>query len=243
MTFLGHVQVIAPLGIIGIFLSYFLKEYNMNKKSFLLFILSIINMFFSYTSASYISLIVIIFGLVLMKYQKSYKNIDAKIIFICFIILNFIFFYILKRYDCDIDIFGFNINGRGFIWKEALLAIHNSIFIGYGVQGVLLKVFWSKWVGDGSGMNYAHNDILQVLLDGGAIQLILFILMIFSYLNNVKKCKDKKMITFSNLCLISMLIVMSFESVMNYFYIFIFLSIMAYLPEISSNIKNKKECR
>ena len=111
------------------------------------------------------------------------------------------------------------------------------------MQGVLLKVFWSKWEGDGSGMNYAHNDILQVLLDGGAIQLILFILMIFSYLNNVKKCKDKKMITFSNLCLISMLIVMSFESVMNYFYIFIFLSIMAYLPEISSNIKNKKECR
>ena len=132
--------------------------------------------------------------------------------------------------------FGFlSLNGRNFIWKEGMRLISEHKLFGYGVHGVLIKVFWSKWTGDArNGMNYAHNQIIQVLLDGGVVLLISFLIMLRSYMHPLKYIKKSEG-AFARICLMAVFVVMIVESTFEYYYILIFLSLIAYLPEIMKN--------
>lgn len=81
-------------------------------------------------------------------------------------------------------------------------------------------------------MNYAHNEMLQRLLDGGIILTVLFILLLYAYTKNIRKAHNKQMIYWASAMLLIILVIMLFESVTEYYYYFILLSLMAYLPEI-----------
>ena len=81
---------------------------------------------------------------------------------------------------------------------------------GYGIDGILLHTFWTEW--SGGGFNYAHNQILQNLLDGGVMLTISFWIMIFAFIKPAKKIPEVKYRVFVNSSIIALLFVMIFDS-------------------------------
>lgn len=234
LFFLGHVQVGAQFGILGIvlaFVEYF--YYSSNKRRFVFQIsLALITMLMSFTSAAYIAIIFLIVFWLLNK-TKLYRvfTLKSQYYIMFYLMINVIILYIIYTGTDTFTILGFSLNGRGFIWKKAIESFLNSPIYGYGVHGVFIKVFWSSWTDNGLGMNYMHNQILQVLNDGGIVLFIPFIFLLNSALKKINKISDSSMrFWFASLVLI-ILIIMTFESTMEYFYIFYVLCIYAYLPK------------
>ncbi len=235
LTFLGHVQTGAQLGMLLIILSYIeYKYFNKCRSKFIRqILLSFGTMLLSFTSASYISIILIVIFFIIYKFKLyDLLNINSIIYIIIYLLINFVMLFYIKNNVSAFEIFGFSLNGRGFIWKEAMNTISNNFIYGYGSHGVLIKVFWSAWTGDGLGMNYMHNQILQVLLDGGMILFIPFIFLLCSSFNSVNKVKDRKNRYWLTCFFLVNLLVMTFESTMEYFYIFYIFCIYAYMPYI-----------
>lgn len=236
ITFIGHVQLGAQLGILGVFLGYLeYYFYSKNKKKLIWQIfLSISVLVISFTSASYIALIILFIFAFLEKTKFRKVFTYRSLTYVWFYLLgNILLLSLIVLYSgASLEILGFSLNGRGYIWKEAFESFMKSPIYGYGVQGVSIKVFWSYWVGDGQGMNYMHNQLLQVLNDGGVILFIPFIYMLILNLKNLDKLKNGRLKFWSMICIMSMLITMTFESTMEYFYVFFMFITIAYLPDI-----------
>ena len=115
---------------------------------------------------------------------------------------------------------GFDINGRSFVWQSALEKIKERPVEGYGIDGILLSTFWT------SGFNYAHNQLLQSLLDGGIILTISFWNMIIRFAKEINKITMVKYRVLCNASLISLLFVMLFDSTTLYVYMYMILSII-----------------
>nr|WP_304429900.1 O-antigen ligase family protein [uncultured Acetatifactor sp.] len=235
VVFMGHVQIIAQIGIISILVGYFLKtNYNENKGMFLIG-LAVINMIYSDTMVSYISLIILLVGILVIKKVNLGKVFNYPYLFFWLILLiNALLICITLKLRGHYFWNGLDIsmNGRMFIWRAAIQKLDKYWFLGYGAYGVLLKVFWNAWAGNVNGSNYAHNEIIQLLLDGGVVLLILYALFLLSCIkemNRYPKCKEKKVTTM----LLSIFMVISLvESITEYYYFFAFLAIISCLPII-----------
>lgn len=240
MIFLGHVQVASQLGVLGIFDSglLFYSQEKFKSKSLLLF--SIITMLMSKTAASYVSLFIIIFFIMIIVLQKRRTFLFLKPFqfFIFFVLLNGIIIELANIFSTgEFAIFLTKItSGRTIIWREASKMISNHWLDGYGAYGAQIHVFWSQWTGNQSGMNYAHNEIIQVLLDGGILLLLSFLIFMYSYIKNIRKVNNLMLRYCSYVILTALCIIMLFESVTEYYYSFIIISFCAYLPEIETSI-------
>lgn len=242
LMFLGHIQMGAQMGIVGIFVAYILYRLipNMKAKSIFLVMLCFANMVYATTDASIISIIV--FGICLLiafltKKSKLYK-IDARIIFAAFIVLDLMFLVIfLPKYHWVISFRNFSLNSRGVIWRLMMDVIKESPICGYGVQG---KTIITPWAVGLEGLNYAHNESLQVMLDGGIILAFCYVSMFISFIKNINFINDYKLIVVAKSCLIVFLILMIFESTSNYYYWCIFLSMLSFLPETEELICQRR---
>lgn len=249
IMFIGHVQVAAQLGVLGLFVAYILNKKGEQKKSLVLGGLSVAVMIMSFTSASMICLLILIIGMAIIKVFKIGKlfELDSRIYASGIIILNILFFVILYFNNWNLSKFGINttLNGRFTIWDAIVQLLRDHFLFGYGAFGARIKVYWSAWAGQPEGMTYAHSQVMQLLLDGGICLLVIFMVMLFVYISKVKTSENKVLVRFSNLCLLSILMVMVTESVTEYYYIFILLSLLAFLPKISKmlegNVEEKKE--
>lgn len=239
MLFLGHVQVVAPLGILGVYIGYLLYRIDEGDrtKAIALILLSIGNMLFSQTSASIITLVIMALGFLFAYVFKLRKVLclPPLVYVVIYLALNVVMMYYVSNFiDADHTVVtdAATLNGRVFIWDEALKLIKKKPITGYGAYGVLIEMFWHA---KDEGMNYAHNELLQRLMDGGWVLLVAFILLLLSYVKPINKLKhDKSAMGMANLCLIAMLFVMIFESLTEYYYIFIFLSLLAYAPDFTA---------
>ena len=244
MVFIGHVQVASQISILGVLISFFWKKIGINKYK-VLFILSVITMFISKTMVSYIVLFVVFCGIVVIRHEKIKKifQISPTIFVYVYTAINVLLTVILEIFDGKIFILGRELvfNGRFHIWYEALKLLKGHWLTGYGAYGVLIKVFWHQWIGNLDGMNYAHSEFFQRLLDGGIVLLCAFILMLCFYVKNMNKVSKKEWLVIPNLCLIGFLLVMLIESVTEYYYFSVFISILAFLPEITQLYQQKNQ--
>lgn len=160
-----------------------------------------------------------------------YKFLRSDVIIIIFLICNVIIFAVVSNFNGATELFIRGLtNGRTFIWSQALALMKNHWLIGYGAYGVLIKVFFSP-----TGMNYAHNEILQRLLDGGIVLSVLFIIMISSHAKNIRKVRNENLYYWGHFAFALMLVLMLFESVTEYYYFFMLLTILSYLPRIEEH--------
>ena len=209
IIFLGHVQIASQLGILGIFIGYLCRELSMRMIGNLLMCLSVVTMIISDTAASKIAIVLFFVFLIISKTYvfRFIMYLDSQYYIYLWLVLNICMYVFYKLLNGKYIILGidFTLSGRIFVWKEIIAAVKESFIYGYGAYGVLIKVFWHKWQ-DQSGMNYAHNELLQRMLDGGIILLVLFIIMMYYFVRNMKHVKNSKMKTVANMCLIIILI-------------------------------------
>lgn len=88
-------------------------------------------------------------------------------------------------------------------------------------------------------MNYMHNQLLQVLNDGGII-LCVFLMMLMAAASGISKLKKTRLRYWVSVFLMILLIIMIFESALDYFYGYIILSTIANLPGIASAVNVRK---
>lgn len=237
LFFWGHVQVGAQLGLMSIVFSY--VEYKLfqkcKKKKFIFSIaLAVCVMLMSATSMSYMIITVLLIYTLL--YEKIPLKWQGKNYVTLYVGLNVLLFCVITKLGPVLNIGNLSLNGRGFIWEKAIESFLKSPIWGYGVHGTLIQVFWSKWSGDGSGMNYMHNQLLQVANDGGLILLVLYVLMIYAVMDSIDKIPNKRIKKRCGGFMLAVLVVMSFESGLEYVYLLMALILL-------SEIKNLLACK
>lgn len=241
LTFLGHVQMIAQIGTLAVFCAILFWMIYKEKKmrTIIIIVLSLYTMFTTDASTAVLTAIILCIGMFLYKI-KIYSVLvrTPKLYIIVGIILNLVVvtLSIINNLKYNTAIHFLDFSGRSFVWIEALSKFKNEIIFGYGIDGVLLKVFWNKWINT-KGFNYAHNQILQNLLDGGLVGLILFMLMLFSFCKGIKKIEEPKYRFLINIVIIIFSVIMIFESTSLYCYMYMCFSIIYALPDIIENMK------
>lgn len=223
---IGHVQTASQIGLIGLLLGVMLKNKGKAGRNKMLILFSILTMIISFTFVSEVVLLFLLFCFLLKKQLTPIlKNIKLSNVYIIMLFLNVIIVV-------GVVIFKIDFAARLGIYTVALSKIVEKPFLGYGVEGIKIIPEWMQWNKNAMGFNYAHNEILQLLLDGGIVLLIANILLVKMILNNVEKsiCSQNKYLF--AVILISFLVVAISESVTEYFYFWTFIFILLYSKEI-----------
>ena len=245
ILFIGHVHVASQMGVLGIFVALLLEniEPSFKRRCNYLIVLAIVTMIMSLTSAAIICLVVLFIGVSVSRKVKNEKifSLDFRIYVIFAFFFDGLFMAFLSRNNWNLSKFGLttSFNGRFTIWRKIASLLENHWIFGYGSYGTRIQVYWSAWSKKTEGMTYAHNQIFQVLLDGGIVLLIFFIIMLFSYLSGSKRIISKKIKKIACVFLITTLVIMVTESLTEYYYIFMLWSLFAYLPNLNNIWKNK----
>lgn len=248
LTFLGHVQMISQLGSTALFTAalYWTIYQRHKKKIFFLISITLLTMFTTDADSAVLAATILCVAYITYKWKLynifCFKT-EIYLVVMIFLSLSVIYMTAINRNIIP----NLNFSGRKFVWADALLNISNSLWVGYGVDGVLLHTFWTVGISD--GFNYAHNQILQTLLDGGVILTIAFWKMIFTFALETNHILNKKCKILSNAYLITILVIMIFDSTTLYCYMYIGLAMIYVFPSLENTIsfsyrysKYEKEC-
>ena len=129
------------------------------------------------------------------------------------------------------------LNGRTIIWDAAIPLIKQSPWRGYGVYGVNIELP-SWW---GGSLNYTHNQLLQLMLDGGIVATVLFLLCIIVTASNIDKVKDYYFRKMSTIILFVITVTFIPESYANYLCFYVLFSTLAFIGSTDSMNKNEEE--
>ena len=226
ITFLGHVQMISQFGVLAIFIAVigFMSDVLSRRKACLLAALTFLNMMTTDASSAVLSAVIIVAVLIVYIF-KLYNLFCFKSQIYVGIMVAFSFYIIVAA--CKSWLVGmvpdYTFSGRSYIWREVFQRFSESPIYGYGIEGILIKPFW---VGPNGGFNYAHNQIMQNILDGGVILFTLFWAMILSLAQSINKMKNKILVIVSNAALICTLFMMVFDSVSLYCYSYVLFAII-----------------
>lgn len=228
--FLGHVQTISILGVLGIYIGYDLIRTQKHAiKGKLLILFSLSNMLYSQTSTAYVAVVLCVLLFLLSKNVNLRVSVvkHIKMIILCVFAISILLLFLAYHLQNTGFYVEYNqlFNSRPVIWNLGLLAFFKKIFLGYGAYGIQLKPYWLSWQPDAVGFNYAHNTVLQLLLDGGIVLLICFYEMINSCIDNIKYLQTNT--RFWVYSFLTVLLIIGFaESITDRVYFFIFLTIM-----------------
>ncbi len=235
-TLIGHVQVISQIGALSIFTAiiYYILYKRHKAKLCILCLLSIFTMLNVDAISANLTAIFLLIVVLLYKYfdLTLFKS-KAPSYIICSIIASIIIIAMSTNLNTTIKALDFS--GRGIVWQSTLSNIQESPVYGYGLHGSEIKVFWNKWYPGSNKLTYAHNQILQNLLDGGIITLLAFWIMVFTCTHDIANMKDKRYNIVFNIFLITFLAISIFESPSSYCYIYIFLALCYSLPKVINN--------
>ena len=219
---IGHVQTAAQIGLIGILLSILLKDRKKNKRNIILMLFSIITMVISDTFVSEMVLLILLFCYVFRKkIDLMLKSIKLSKLYFGMVILNILVIVCVVHYRIDFA-------ARLGVYTVVISKFLGSPLLGYGVEGIKIIPEWMQWDKNAIGFNYAHNEVLQLLLDGGIILFVANLLLITKILNNAEKKINKKDKYLFSVILIAFSVVSISESVTDYNYFWTFIFIMLY---------------
>ena len=241
IIFLGHVQMVSQYGLAALVVSvlYYMTYKDKKIKMCGLVLLTVFTMLTTDADSAVFSALIIIIGFIVYKF-KLYRVFFFKTEIYMFgmIAMNIAIVYLTAVNRTIIP--GLDFSGRRFVWQDALLNIKAHPIFGYGIDGILLHTFWTEW--SGGGFNYAHNQILQNLLDGGVMLTISFWIMIFAFIKPAKKIPEVKYRVFVNSSIIALLFVMIFDSTTLYSYMYVVLTIIHAVPFLRTEKSIKEKC-
>lgn len=235
--FLGHVQVVAQYSLLGALAAYLLYKMDSRTKYRVIALaaLCLVQTVWSKTAAGMLVLGVVALGFLLRSLPKLRKlTLQAPTLYyfgyvaINALMLLFSFTGLDRMFE---SLFSFS--GRTMIWREVFKLLLQHPILGYGAYGVKIVVPWS------TGMNYAHSEFMQRLLDGGIVLCVVYILMVYTFVLSMHRVKNKRVLSVLNIALVGMLVVMLFESVTDYFFVSVFFTLLAYSPEILSHRRGR----
>ena len=225
MTFLGHVQVFSQYGLLAFTLACFiyLKKWASRFVAILLATLGLISMLAADADSAHLCIAVFVIVLLAKMISPSDWRIDFRIIVALSIVVSgfIVWVTIARRSPLIGTSLDWTFNGRLFVWESASNLIKDSFLFGYGVENSVITTFWS------SGMSYAHNQVMQSLVDGGVVLLIAMVWMLCSVARCVNHISDNKVRSVAVAVLCSLLFVLIFDSFTPYSYVYILLALVS----------------
>ena len=221
VIFLGHIQVVSQYGILAILVGvlFELLYHDNHKRNVYLLIVTFYTMLTTDAESATFTLVGLLIAFIIYKWKLSKLLTKKSELYVFFMIALSVLIIYCSAINPNL-IPSFDIHGRRFVWQSALEKIKERPIAGYGIDGVLLSTFWS------SGFNYAHNQLVQNLLDGGIILTISFWNMIIGFAKEINKIRMVKYRVLCNASLIALLFVMLFDSTTLYIYMYMILSII-----------------
>lgn len=219
---IGHVQTASQIGLIGILLSILLKDRKKNRRNIILMLFSFITMAISDTFVSEVILLFLLFCYVFRKkIGLMLNNIKFSKLYLGMTILNVTIIVCVVCYRIDFA-------ARLGVYTVAISKIFERPLLGYGVEGIKIIPEWMQWDRNAVGFNYAHNEVLQLLLDGGMILFLAYLFLIVKVLNNAEKKINRKDKYLFSVILMAFSIISISESITDYNYFWTFIFIMLY---------------
>lgn len=227
LTYLGHVQLIGQVCLFSLlvgFLSLITRSVG-KLKSIMLIVLSLIVCFIADADSAKLVLVLTIVAFMLKGAGlSSFFRRHLVFLLIGLFALSVVVIGLSTNRSDFLGV-DWSLSGRNFIWDEALGLIRDSPLLGYGVMGVEMTLFW------GGVMNYAHNQLLQCMLDGGLIVTVLFIVMMISYAKLASNISHPDIRYCFGCALIILMLLMIFDSVSWYPFVYMILSLISYYSQ------------
>ena len=221
MIFLGHIQVVSQYGVLSILTAilYWLLYHDKKKKLIYFLVITLYTMLTTDTEAAVFTAAGFLIALIIYKWKCFRLLMFRSEVYVFFMVAMSVIVVYFSTVNAGLISY-IDINGRNFVWQSALVKIKLHPILGYGIDGVLLSTFWSK------GFNYAHNQLVQNLLDGGLVLAFAFWTMILGFAKNINKIKIVRYKVLCNASLMALLFIMLFDSTTLYIYMYMILSII-----------------
>ncbi|WP_434938299.1 O-antigen ligase family protein [Shewanella sp. HL-SH8] len=167
---------------------YFYLRGNKQKIVYLVIFLSLLSLLLSVNRSS---MLMVLASFAILTYNKKYRQVYSLFLLV-FIASGFVVFLnfneaiqLVSRSGNIDEILTFT--GRTYIWNVVVELIKDNYFLGYGYSSsMFLLPRYSMEIG--FSPSHAHNMILQILLYGGVIGILIFILSLFLFFKlNVSK--------------------------------------------------------
>lgn len=246
--YLLGIRTYFPLfGVFGIYVALLCMEFGISgtkRIGMLTIAMAILSNFITWSSTGVVAIVIIMGMLFFVKHEKLERIVDIcdckKLIPIGVALNVGVVFFNVQYYFSFIisNVLGESLmlNGRSIIWDSAIKLIKEKLIFGYGVYGVYIPLpdWW------GTSYNYAHNQILQFLLDGGLIATILFGLLIVISGRNIDASRNYIIGKISAIVMFSCLLMMISEAYSNYL---VFYALIALLGEYCGEYNRKEIVR
>ncbi len=201
------------------------RKYNkLSKRTIILYIISLLSLIKSWTVTSLIVFILFTIIYILFLLKDKYSKLIKNILFCILLIIGFI---ILIKYTNIYEYITVNIlkkdttlSSRTIIWKIYIEYINKQPILGYGVEYINELILKTRYF-------HAHNLYLNLLYQGGIIELINFIyIIVLFYPKNSDKYSN-----FMKSIIISFLIGFIFKADTIIYMFFITLLLCYYLKD------------
>jgi O-antigen ligase len=247
---------IISLALATVALGYILKSLGLEKrKKYNFFLIYTIIEVLILRSSTAIIAMTCFMAFVVINRVYSYKNrpINLKLTISSGIVLQILLvvFRIQERFSAVISVlFGKDttLSGRTGLWEQALLTIPSHLFWGQGnssaagLNGWLTMSFWNPITSTLDDTYYvAHNQFLEILLNGGLVMLLFFLLAIFFAIRNVRKITDNHIVNIIAGTFFAYLIVMITEVLYPYAPVWIYMIVVSCLNSVLHNEVNENE--
>lgn len=228
--------LIPVMGLTVLYSAFYEKKLILSAK--LMIVVISISILITWSATGVVGWFILLF-FILFIYKKQYsKYLNAPflysvyiVIFIAIILLRLqtYFSYIIE----NILHKSISFTGRTDIWDIAIALIKRSPMLGYGVYEGHGLIFYRNQ------FYYAHNAILEVMLQGGVIALFFFTVMfVFSaiFLYKYKTHHAAQIITFT---IFTMMCMMLMEAYLSFIWIYALLIISGCVPDIIKQLEQK----
>lgn len=233
----GFPPVLIPvMGLTILYSSFYEKKLILSAK--LLITVISISILITWSATGVVGWFILLFFILFIYKNKYSKFLNAPFLYFVYIIM-FIAIVLLRlqsyfSYIIE-NILHKNISftGRTDIWDIAIALIKRSPMLGYGVYEGHGLIFYRNQ------FYYAHNAVLEVMLQGGLFALFFFIMMlVFSaiFLNKYKTHPAAQIITFT---IFAMMCMMLMEAYLSFIWFYALLTISGCVPDIVKQLEQK----
>ena len=244
MSFLGHVQMVAQLGIVSLYAAACYWMLYRRHRVLLLF-QTVLTFYTLLTadadSAVLTAALLLLFGLFYLLRLYDFLLLPSAFYLFCGLLLSATVIYVTAVAPAIGARIGLSdLNGRRFIWEEALRLFRARPLFGYGIDGVKIRVFWSAYT-DPGGFNYAHAQLMQNLLDGGIVLTVAFWGMLYAFCRRMDHVQAKRYRAATNAMLTVLMIVSAFDAFTIYCYGFLFFAMVTGTPYAIGETDNVRD--
>lgn len=178
VNFLNIDNLLSPILILGVVISVIHIWYERKRAlSYLLIIVSVLTTIMLWSATGVVGMLCFAVLILLLYHRFLREILTPFVLYLGMVVMNILIVFLrvqnlFAKFITDFLGKDINLTGRTEMWNQAIKMIEKKFLLGYGPAVSHGYVFWKN------KFYYTHNGVLEILIQGGIISLIPFIMMI-----------------------------------------------------------------